>query len=101
MTETNNTDWRMECQRLDLDPHEVKKVSSRYDMYKGYTEKETGEYLPLDRWYQWYRVEKLSEGHATRTPPVEGCSVGPETNSEEPVVSGSEFLSLLKLYRQI
>jgi hypothetical protein len=67
--------WRQRCAELGLDPQEVKSVSGRYDMYQRYTDERGGETLSLERWYSWYRVEKLSEGHAMRTPPVQGCSV--------------------------
>jgi hypothetical protein len=96
---TNSNNWREACKILGLDPQDVKSVSSRYDMYKKYTEEQTGDSLPLDRWYKWYRIEKLSEGHATLTPPVDGCSIGPETGAQAPVISEADFLQLLKLYR--
>ena len=101
MNQPLNADWQGECLKLGLDPQEVKKVSSRYDMYRDYTVKETGDCLPLKRWYKWYRVEKLSEGHATRTPPPGGCSVELGTDSEvdQAVVSETDFLYLLKLFR--
>jgi hypothetical protein len=92
--------WRQRCAELGLDPQEVKSVSSRYEMYRRYTDAQGGNTLPLDRWYKWYRVEKLSEGHAMLAPPVAGCSVGPETGSQGPVVSEVDFLALLQLYRE-
>jgi hypothetical protein len=51
---------RTRCTELGLDPQEIKAVSSRYDMYKSYTDQHGGDTLNLPRWYQWYRVEKLS-----------------------------------------
>jgi hypothetical protein len=92
--------WRQRCTTLGLDPQEVKSVSSRYDMYKNYTDENGGNTLPLARWYKWYRVEKLSEGHAMLAPPVAGCSVGPETEAQGPVISEPDFLALLHLYRE-
>jgi hypothetical protein len=91
--------WRTRCAELGLDPQEVKSVSGRYDMYQRYTVSQGGTALPLERWYKWYRVEKLSEGHAMLTPPVAGCSVGPDTLKDGPVVSEVDFLELLSLYR--
>jgi hypothetical protein len=91
--------WDSECERLGLDPFEVRKVSQRYDMYRNYTEQQAGQCLPLERWYKWYRIEKLSEGHATRMPPAAGCSIEPGAEDEQPVVSEREFLGLLKLLR--
>lgn len=96
---SNDNNWRQRCTALGLDPQQVKSVSSRYDMYKTYTDKQGGDTLPLDRWYKWYRIEKLSEGHAALTPPETGCSIGPETEAQGTVVSGAEFLALLQLYR--
>ena len=94
----NNT-WRQRCRQIGLDPQEVKSVSARYDMYKDYTDQHANETLDLARWYKWYRVEKLSEGHAMTTPPAQGCSIGPETEPAGPVVEESDFLELLELYR--
>ena len=95
----NTLAWRQRCVELGLDPQEVKSVSSRYDMYKKFTDENGGNALPVPRWYKWYRVEKLSEGHAMLSPPVAGCSVGPETESQGQVISGPDFLALLQLYR--
>lgn len=92
--------WRNRCRELGLDPQEVKSVSSRYDMYKTFTDAQGGDTLDLPRWYKWYRVEKMSEGHAMLAPPVQGCSVGPETDTEGPVISEPDFLQLLELYRE-
>ena len=95
----NTERWRTRCAELGLEAQEVKSVSGRYDMYERYTQSQGGTVLPLDRWYKWYRVEKLSEGHAMQTPPVAGCSVGPDTLATGPVVSEADFLELLSLYR--
>ncbi len=91
--------WRERCKELGLDPQELKSVSSRYEMYKSFTDAQGGETLGLARWYKWYRVEKLSEGHAMVTPPVQGCSVGPEIETTAPVIGEPDFLQLLELYR--
>ena len=91
--------WRSRCNALGLDPQEIKSVSQRYDMYRRYTDDQGTEILPLARWYKWYRVEKLSEGHAMLTPPVADCSVGPEVQADGPVISEADFLALLRLYR--
>lgn len=95
----NSLNWRERCRELGLDPHEVKSVSNRYDMYQRFTDDQGGDTLPLPRWYKWYRVEKLSEGHAMLAPPVEGCSIGPDTAQQGPVVSAEDFLALLENYR--
>lgn len=68
-------------------------------MYERYTSAQNAEVLPLARWYKWYRVEKLSDGHALLTPPAAGCSVGADTATPGPVVSEADFLQLLELYR--
>ncbi len=69
-------------------------------MYKTYTDANRGNTLPLPRWYKWYRVEKLSEGHAMLAPPMDGCSIGPDTMPEGPIISETDFLKLLESYRQ-
>ena len=96
----SNNNWRARCRELGLDIQEVKAVSQRYDMYRSYTDEQGGDTLDLERWYKWYRIEKLSEGHAMLTPPEQACSVGPEIDRSGPVVSESDFLQLLLAYRQ-
>ncbi len=100
MQQPSNNDWRDRCRALGLDLQEVKAVSRRYDMYRSYTDAQGGDTLSLERWYKWYRIEKLSEGHALLTPPEQACSVGPDAGSSGPVVSESDFLQLLRAYRQ-
>ncbi len=93
--------WRARARSLGLDPQEVKKVSSRYDMYRDFTDaQENAETLDLERWYKWYRVEKISEGHGLMEPPVQGCSIEPGVESSGEVISEADFLDLLKTYRQ-
>ena len=96
-----NEDWRDRCRSIGLDPQEIRKVSERYDMYRTYTDEQGGNTLPLDRWYKWYRVEKLSEGHATLAPPATGCSIDSDAaGAPQPVIGEQDFLTLLQLYRQ-
>ena len=74
-------------------------MASRYDMYREYTDNQGGNTLDLPRWYKWYRVEKLSEGHAMAAPPVQGCSVETGTEAQGPVVGEAEFLDILEQFR--
>lgn len=77
-------------------------MSRRYDMYRDYNQQQGTEMLELGRWYKWYRVEKLSEGHAMLRPPEQGCSIQPDgaaPDQDAPVVSEHEFLALLENYR--
>lgn len=76
-------------------------MSQRFDMYQRYHDEHGSETLSLDRWYSWYRVEKMSEGHALLAPPEPGCSVGPDVATDGPVVSEADFLALLQLYRGV
>ncbi len=91
--------WRARCIELGLDPQELRAVSQRYDMYRSYTDEQGGDTLPLDHWYKWYRIEKLSEGHAMLAPPDQGCSVGPDVHQSGNVVGEQDFLQLLQSYR--
>jgi len=95
-----NETWQELCTKLGLDPQEVKTVSKRYDMYRSYTDQQGGNTLALPRWYKWYRIEKISEGHGMIAPPAQGCSVDANTESSGTVVSEQNFLQLLQLYRQ-
>jgi len=99
MNQVQPATWRLRCSELGLDPQEVKNVSQRYDMYCRYHDSRGGDTLPLERWYSWYRVEKISEGHAMLAPPEQGCSVGPDIDTDGPIVSEQDFLGLLELYR--
>ena len=70
-------------------------------MYKQYTDAQDGaETLDLPRWYKWYRVEKLSEGHAMIAPPAQDCSIEPGASTQGPIISEQDFLQLLMLYRE-
>ena len=68
-------------------------------MYQRYTDENGGDTLPLDRWYKWYRIEKLSEGHAMQAPPEPGCSIEVGTQRTGGVISEHDFLQLLVSYR--
>jgi len=101
-TNETTTNWRQATSELGLDPDEVRRVSERYDMHRDYNLKQNAEVLPLDRWYKWYRMEKLSEGHGMIQPPAQGCSISGAADSDVPtgeVVSEAAFLRLLELYR--
>ena len=100
MNQTALQPWRQRCSELGLDPQEVKSVSQRYDMYKRYHDERGSDTLPLDRWYTWYRVEKISEGHAMLAPPEQACSVGSEVVTDGPIVTEQDFYELLQLYRE-
>ena len=94
--------WRARCRELGLDPQEVKSVSRRYDMYRDFNTKQDAEVLELPRWYKWYRVEKLSEGHAMLTPPEQGCSISADSGqppASGEIISEADFLALLQAYR--
>lgn len=102
MNTSEPAQWRQRCKEFGLDPQEVKSVASRYEMYKTYNDEHGIDALELPRWYKWYRVEKLSEGHAMLAPPEQGCSIGPDTESldnQQPVISEPAFLRLLEAYR--
>lgn len=91
--------WRDRCAELGLDPVEVRKVSDRYDMYQKFTASQGSAVLALDRWYHWYRLEKLADGHAQRVPPAAGCSIDADSGTASPVISEAEFLMLLEACR--
>jgi len=93
--------WREKSLSYGLDPEEVPRVFSRYAMHKSYNEKMGAEVLPLANWYKWYRIEKLSEGHAMTQAPAEGCSVSeaaPGQIPTGPLATERQFLDLLELY---
>lgn len=99
MTNAIDSSWRSRCTEIGLDPFEVRKVSDRYDMYCRFTAGQNSPVLGLSRWYRWYRLEKLADGHAQLTPPAEGCSVQADTAPVAPLVSEQTFLDLLQCCR--
>ncbi len=93
--------WQEKSLSYGLDPEEVTRVYQRYAMHKSYNEKVDAEVLPLGRWYKWYRVEKLSEGHAMTQAPAEGCSVTEASPGQIPIgplATETQYLELLELY---
>ncbi len=95
--------WQDKALSYGLDPEEIPKVYQRYAMHKAYNEKMDAEVLPLANWYKWYRVEKLSEGHAMTQAPAEGCSVSeaaPGQIPSGPLATESEFLEMLVMYQE-
>jgi hypothetical protein len=102
MTKQEIFDWETRCTSLGLGADEVRIVSSRYDMYKTYTDAQPGsKSLPLAHWYKWYRVEKLNEGHGMIQPPPSDCSVSADGQANGPPVIGeADFLEILSLYRK-
>ncbi len=96
----DQSEWISLCTGYGLEPDEIKIVSGRYDMYKDYTDSGTSATLPLERWYKWYRIEKLDEGHAALGGSVAGCSIEPEAAGREQVLGETEFLQVHELYRK-
>jgi hypothetical protein len=94
----DQNEWVSLCTSYGLDPDEIRIVSGRYDMYEDYTDSSTA--LPLERWYKWYRIEKLAEGHAAIGGSVAGCSIEPEAAARQQVLGEADFLQVLELYRK-
>jgi len=98
----NAPQWLLDAKTLGLDPDELRRVSERYDMHCSYNAEMGAEILPIERWYHWYRIEKVSEGHGMSQPPAQGCSVSEAAPAELPageVVSEQDFLRLLLSFR--
>jgi hypothetical protein len=75
MSDATAIDWVGVCREEGLDLAELRLVLGRYRAYQGYYRKGgRGEPLPLEAWFNWYRIETASET-SQQAPSSSGCSV--------------------------
>lgn len=75
MARATAAEWTASCRAEGLDPAEIRRVLDRYRAYHTYYVKSRrGEPLPIESWFNWYRMESASET-AQRAPAPSGCSV--------------------------
>lgn len=89
--------WRALCRETGIDPEEVRLVFTRYDAYRKYTNEQRNEAIDLERWFQFYRMEKASEG-AEAQPAPSGCSVDSDAVNNACIKRPAEFLKVLKAF---
>ena len=90
-------DWKAQCLEWGIDPDEVRLVSQRYDMYRNYWQGKGRQGLPLERWFNWYRTEKVSEAG---DPAASGCSVDPNSANASTLGNPALFLKVLRSHRE-
>jgi hypothetical protein len=96
MAEDDAPDWFGACRADGLDPAEVRLVLRRYEAYRGYhTQGRRGEPLPIETWFNWYRMETISEtGQQFQSP--SGCSVDDQARNRGVIRNPEAFLRALK-----
>jgi hypothetical protein len=91
-------DWLGLCRAERIDPDEVRLVFNRYDAFRKFNEGRQGASITLDQWFQFYHMEKASEGAGTGPSPS-GCSVDSDAVNNACIKRPGPFLTVLKAYR--
>lgn len=95
MGDPTATDWVGACRDEGFDPAEVRLVLGRYRAYQGYYLKgRRGELLPLETWFNWYRMETASEA-GQQAPSPSGCSVDGDARNRGAIRKPLAFLKVL------
>jgi hypothetical protein len=97
MTEAPQDDWQTLCQQESIDPAEVRLVFERYDAYRTYTEKATGNAISLEQWFRFYHAEKSTDGGESEVVPS-GCSADGDAVNNACLSRPAEFLKVLAAY---
>ncbi len=88
-------DWLKLARAEGFDPAEIRLVLGRYQAYRGYYLRgRRGEPLPLEAWFNWYRMETASET-AGQSPSPSGCSVDDESRNRGAIRKPEAFLRVL------
>ena len=95
MNSATSTDWVSTCRDEGLDPAEVRLVLGRYRAYQSYyLTGGRGEPLPLETWFNWYRMETASET-SQQAPSPSGCSVDDDARNKGAIRKPQAFLRVL------
>lgn len=97
MKNIDSVDWRCLCREEGIDPAEVRLVFERYDAYRRYTERGTGDPIGVDQWFRFYHREKTSEGVQAGAP-VAGCSADGDAVNNACLKKPAAFLRALIAY---
>jgi len=89
--------WLQLCRIAGIDPREVRLIHARFDAYREFTEKKTGQSISVGRWFGFYRLEKNSEGLQAGAP-VEGCSADGDAVNDACLRRPAAFLEVLEAY---
>ncbi len=91
-------EWQRMCRDAGIDPNEVRLVHQRYEAYRRFTEKASGEAISLDRWFRFYHLEKTSEGIQAGTPVSAGGSADGDAVNNACLKKPAAFLRVLLAY---
>jgi hypothetical protein len=94
MAESPRPDWICIAESEGFDPGEVRLVLGRYQAYRRYYKTGRGEPLPLETWFNWYRMETASEVQQN-APTASGCSVDPNARNRGAISRPQAFLKVL------
>ena len=98
MTARREAGWLTLCRETGIDPEEVRLVFSRYDAYRQFTADHQAA-ITLDQWFQFYHLEKTSDGQQAGPAPS-GCSVDSDAVNNACIERPGPFLEILKAYRE-
>ena len=89
-------DWQALARDYRIDPDEVRLVFARYEAQRAFNAGR-GAGLPLARWFEFYHLEKSSEG-AQAGPAPSGCSVDSDAVNNACIYRPAEFLKVLQAF---
>lgn len=91
--------WLEVCRDQRIDPEDVRVVFARYESYRKFSAERPGAAMPLEQWFNFYHLEKSSEGQQAGPAPS-GCSVDSEAVNDAVISRPGIFLQALIAYRE-
>lgn len=97
MPATPSTNWLDLARAHRINPDEVRLVFARYDAQRQFHAHGRAEPIALGQWFQFYRMEKSTEGRQAG-PAASGCSVDSDAVNDACIERPAEFLRVLEAY---
>lgn len=97
MPDTPPMAWLDLAREHRIHPDEVRTVFARYDAQRQFHARGRGEPIDLAQWFQFYRMEKSTEGRQAG-PAASGCSVDSDAVNDACIERPAEFLVVLQAY---
>lgn len=97
MLDADRAAWLQLAGAHQIDPEEVRVVFDRYDAQRQFHAQGRGEPIALAQWFQFYRMEKATEGRQAGPAPG-GCSVDSGAVNDACIERPAEFLAVLEAY---
>jgi len=89
--------WEQLCREFDISPDEVRLVFDRFDARRSFAAAGHGEPPDLAQWFQFYHLEKTSEGEQAGPAPS-GCSIDSHAVNDACIRRPAQFLEVLRAY---